>query len=150
MHHPLVVAIFLGFDFQPHDVQCRSGVNLRVFGDIALQQEKLAGSLGEIVQCHAGGGVQRHDGAVAREHWQGIALHGDGARSLGQLVGFQVGPVAARKVDAALVAGFVERRHQHLVAQQEFVRVERALTVVRHLQGQGMPDRRPRSCSSAM
>ena len=58
-----------------------------------------------------------------------------------QLIGFQIGPVAARKVDAALVAGFVERRDQHLVAQQEFVGVECALAVVGYLQGQGMPDR---------
>src|SRR5450759_4222663 len=37
VHHPLVIAILFRFDFQAHDVPCRSRVNLRVFGDVALQ-----------------------------------------------------------------------------------------------------------------
>jgi len=53
--------------------------------------------------------------------------------------GFEVGPDAARQIDRALAARFVDRRDEHLVAQHEFIGVARAFRIFRELQGQRMP-----------
>ena len=86
VHHPLVVAILLRFDFQPHDVQRRSGVDLRVFGDVALQQEELAAQLWGNSAAPCPPAASSGTMAPLRANTgSDLRFHRDGARSLGQL-----------------------------------------------------------------
>jgi len=57
----------------------------------------------------------------------------------GRLRWFQGCPDAARQINRALAAGFVDRRDEHLVAQHELIGVARAFRIFRELQGERVP-----------
>src|SRR5205807_4500736 len=79
VNYPLIVSLLLGLDLQPHDVGGGGGMNLRVSGQIDFQHEKFGGELPEIMERHAGGGIQGNDGPVARENRQRFRFYSDGA-----------------------------------------------------------------------
>jgi len=139
VYHPLVIPVLLGFDLQPHNVGGGRGVHLRIIADVAFQQEELRAQLGEVVQVDSPGGIERHNRAVAREDRQRFGLHRDGVLAREDFVGFEVGPDAARQIDRAPAAGFVDGRHQHLIAQHELIGMPRAFRIVRKLKRQWVP-----------
>ena len=95
------------------------------------------------MQLHAVVYGERNNPAVAHEHGHPALrrVHLDGLASAILRVGSNVGPVAARQFEPALISGTHHRRQQHFIAQHEHVCLLFGLRIAGKLHRQ-RPDQR--------